>query len=33
MLTAFRAVDNIISGREDKGRVWNVNTEAEYHEK
>lgn len=32
MATAFEAVDNILSGREDKSNVWNVNTEQEYHE-
>ena len=31
MLTAFAAVDCIINGA-DKANVWNVNTEAEYHE-
>ena len=33
MLTAMEAVDNIVSGKKDKTNVWNVNTEAEYHEK
>ena len=32
MLTAMEAVDNIVSGQEDKTNVWNVNTETEYHE-
>ncbi len=32
MVTAFEAVDNILSGREDKSNIWNVNTEKEYHE-
>ncbi|MCR5627557.1 MAG: NAD(P)/FAD-dependent oxidoreductase [Lachnospiraceae bacterium] len=33
MMTSFLTVDNIISGREDKSNIWNVNTEKEYHEK
>jgi len=32
MATAFEAVDNILSGREDKKNIWSVNTEKEYHE-
>ncbi len=32
MCTAFEAVKNIISGREDKDNIWKVNTEQEYHE-
>ncbi len=32
MLTAMMAVDDIISGNSDKARLWQVNTEAEYHE-
>ncbi len=32
MATAFEAVDNIVSGREDKTNIWSVNTEKEYHE-
>lgn len=32
MCTAFEAVSNILSGREDKSNIWNVNTEKEYHE-
>jgi len=32
MLTAMTAVDNILIGREDKGNIWAVNTEMEYHE-
>ncbi len=32
MATAFEAVKNILSGRQDKQNVWNVNTEQEYHE-
>ena len=32
MVTAFEAVDNIISKRKDKSNIWNVNTEQEYHE-
>jgi protoporphyrinogen oxidase len=33
MLTAMMAVDDIIAGNTDKTRLWEVNTEAEYHEK
>lgn len=32
MVTAFTAVENIISGRRDKANIWHVNTEKEYHE-
>jgi hypothetical protein len=32
MLTAMTAVDNIIAGIQDKGNVWSINTEMEYHE-
>lgn len=32
MLTAMEAVENIISGRQDKDNIWSVNTEQEYHE-
>jgi protoporphyrinogen oxidase len=32
MLTAMTAVDNIISGEKDKGNIWAVNSEEEYHE-
>ena len=33
MVTAFEAVDNILSGNSaDKSAIWNVNTEKEYHE-
>lgn len=32
MVTAFRAVENIISGNNDKNNIWSVNTDAEYHE-
>jgi len=32
MLTAMKAVDNIIAGQTDKANVWNVNTEGEYLE-
>ncbi len=32
MVTAFEAVDNILSGVEDKSNIWSVNTEKEYHE-
>lgn len=32
MLTAMEAADCIIESQPDKHRVWNVNTESEYHE-
>jgi hypothetical protein len=32
MLTAMTAVDNILAGIQDKGNVWSINTEMEYHE-
>ncbi len=32
MVTSFEAVSNIISGKQTKENIWNVNTEAEYHE-
>lgn len=32
MMTSFEAVRNILSGTPDKTNIWNVNTEAEYHE-
>jgi len=32
MLTAMKAVDNIVEGRTDKENIWSVNTEEEYHE-
>ena len=32
MLTAMMAVDNIIAGNTDKTRLWQVNTETDYHE-
>jgi len=32
MLTAMMAVDDIIAGSADKSRLWEVNTEMEYHE-
>lgn len=32
MLTAFEAVNNIVSGNSSKDNLWNVNTEKEYHE-
>jgi protoporphyrinogen oxidase len=32
MCTSFEAVGNILSGRQNKDNVWNVNTEKEYHE-
>lgn len=33
MLTAIKAVDNIVNGKTDKSNIWDVNTEKEYHEK
>lgn len=32
MCTSFEAVDCILNGSSDKSKVWNVNTEKEYHE-
>jgi len=32
MLTAMMAVDSIIAGDTDKGPLWDVNTEMDYHE-
>ena len=32
MCTSFEAVKNIIGGVTDKKNIWNVNTEAQYHE-
>jgi protoporphyrinogen oxidase len=32
MLTAMTAVDNILAGNLDKGALWKINTEQEYHE-
>jgi protoporphyrinogen oxidase len=32
MLTAMLAVENIIAGTTDKSNLWEVNTEADYHE-
>ena len=32
MLTAMTAVDNLVAGLTDKGNIWAVNTEEEYHE-
>lgn len=32
MLTAKEAVRLIVSGEHDKSRLWNINTEEEYHE-
>jgi protoporphyrinogen oxidase len=32
MLTAIEAVNTIKSGSNDKDRIWNVNTEKDYHE-
>ncbi len=33
MMTAFLTVDDILDGKTGKQRIWNVNTEKEYHEK
>lgn len=33
MLTAMAAVDAILAGSTDKADIWNVNTEAAYHER
>jgi hypothetical protein len=32
MLTAMTAVDQIAAGKIDKGALWEINTEQEYHE-
>ncbi len=32
MLTAMKVVDGIAAGHVDKGAVWAINTEQEYHE-
>jgi protoporphyrinogen oxidase len=32
MLTAMTAVDNLLAGRSDRGNIWDVNAEQEYHE-
>ena len=32
MCTSFEAVKNILSGKQSKENIWNVNTEKEYHE-
>jgi protoporphyrinogen oxidase len=32
MLTAMTAVDNILGGITDKGKLWEINTEQDYHE-
>ena len=32
MVTAFKAVDAIVSDNKDKTAIWNVNTDKEYHE-
>ena len=33
MLTAIKAVANLIAGEKDKTAIWKVNTEEDYHEK
>ena len=32
MVTAFEAVENLVSGTRSKDNIWSVNTEQEYHE-
>ena len=32
MVTAFEAVQNILTGRKSKDNIWKVNTEQKYHE-
>ena len=32
MITSFEAVNCIITNNKDKSKIWNVNTESEYHE-
>lgn len=32
MLTAMTAVDNIVKGSGEKGNIWSINTEEDYHE-
>jgi hypothetical protein len=32
MLTAMAVVDGIAAGHVDKGSLWSINTEQEYHE-
>ena len=32
MLTAMRAVENVIQGVTDKDNIWSINTEQDYHE-
>lgn len=32
MMTSFRTVEAILAGEKDKSRIWNVNTEQDYHE-
>jgi len=32
MLTAIEAVRSINEGIKDKSKIWNINTEKEYHE-
>lgn len=32
MATAFQSVSNILTGKQSKENIWNVNTEKEYHE-
>jgi protoporphyrinogen oxidase len=33
MLTAMKAVENIVNNRKDKSNIWDVNTDLDYHEK
>jgi hypothetical protein len=32
MLTAKEAADQIISGQQDKSKIWKINIDDEYHE-
>ena len=32
MMTAFRAVDGLLAGTDNRNEVWAVNTDGEYHE-
>jgi protoporphyrinogen oxidase len=33
MLTAMITVDNLVAGHDGKQKVWDINTEEDYHEK
>ena len=32
MLTAMEAVENLATDQVDKANIWDINTEADYHE-